>query len=238
MADESTESTVSGDATQNAGGESAQQEQTQDLSGDTLLTRADAGKETDTEQGDKQSAKDVGKEAKEGKDGQGSDKDADDQLSKVPDSPDGYALSFAEGTRVDEALLGDFRSTAHELGLSQAQAQKIAELYAGYVPKAAEQAQKAQQEALLSARKQWEAEITKSPSFAADRGLAQAALRQYGSQELYALLDQTNLGSHPEMFNFIVKVGKALAEPGFKGGAGPRSAKTAAEVLYPDMASR
>lgn len=160
--------------------------------------------------------------------------DKDDPAAQVPDKPEGYDLTFAKETQVDTALLDGFRKTALEIGLTQGQAQKLGSLYEAHMKGAAERYQEAQTRALLDARKSWEAEISRQPGFQEDLGRIQTALRQFGDRELFDLLDQTNLGSHPKMFAFMAKVGKALAEPGFHGShAG--EAKSAAEVLYPDM---
>ena len=160
--------------------------------------------------------------------------DKDDPAAQVPDKPEGYDLTFAKETQVDTALLDGFRKTALEIGLTQGQAQKLGSLYEAHMKDAAERYQEAQTRALLDARKGWEAEISRQPGFQEDLGRIQTALRQFGDRELFDLLDQTNLGSHPKMFAFMAKVGKALAEPGFHGSH-TGEAKSAAEVLYPDM---
>lgn len=160
--------------------------------------------------------------------------DKDDPAAQVPDKPEGYDLTFAKETQVDAALLDGFRKTALEIGLTQGQAQKLGNLYEAHMKDAAERYQEAQTRALLDARKGWEAEISRQPGFQEDLGRIQTALRQFGDRELFDLLDQTNLGSHPKMFAFMAKVGKALAEPGFHGSH-TGEAKSAAEVLYPDM---
>lgn len=165
---------------------------------------------------------------------QGNQGKPDDPAAKVPDKPEGYDLKFAAETQVDNDLLGDFRKTAKEIGLTQGQAQKLGSMYEARMAEAGKRMVEAQTQAMLEARKGWEAEITKRPAFEAERGHIQAAMRQFGDKELFDLLDQTNLGSHPKMWDFMAKVGKALAEPGFRG-ENTGQAKSAAEVLYPDM---
>lgn len=205
---------------------------TGDPSDGSLMSRtASEGEGKDDPEGGKGTEGSGDKDTPDGKDG---DKDKDDPAAQVPDKPEGYDLKFAEETQVDTALLDGFRKTALEIGLTQGQAQKLGSLYEAHMKDAAELYQEAQTKALLEARKSWEAEISKQPGFQEDLGRIQAALRQFGDKELYDLLDQTNLGSHPKMFAFMAKVGKALAEPGFHGSH-TGEAKSAAEVLYPDM---
>lgn len=174
-----------------------------------------------------------GKKPEGDKDAEGKDKE-EDPSAKVPEKPEGYDLKFAPETQVDEALLDGFRKTAVELGLTQGQAQKLGSMYEAHMVNAGKLFVEAQTKALLEARKGWEADIAKRPAYEADLGRIQSCLRQFGDRELYDLLDQTNLGSHPKMFDFMAKVGKALAEPGFRG-AGSGEEKSAAEVLYPGM---
>jgi hypothetical protein len=169
-----------------------------------------------------------------GGDGAGDKAGDADPSAEVPDKPEGYDLKFSAETVVDKELLSGFRKAAHEMGISVGQARKLAALYEGHAAQGAEKARAEQARFLLEARRGWEAEIQKSPSFEADRANIQAALRRFGDPELYGLLDQTNLGSHPRMWAFMAAVGRALAEPGFRGGnAGGE--KSIAETLYPNM---
>ena len=148
-----------------------------------------------------------------------------DPLAQVPESPDGYTLAFGEGVTVDTGLLGTFQTTAHELGLNQGQAQKLAELYATHTA-GAEQKQTA---ALKQTVTGWEKEITASPGFEGQNADAQRALASFGSAELFEVMDQTLIGSHPAMFNFMANIGKALAEPDFKGKGGNGSSSMSTE---------
>ena len=157
-----------------------------------------------------------------------------DEAESVPAGPDGYELEFAETTQVDQDLLSDFQKAAHELGISRSKAQKLASMYEAYASRAAEHVRAGQQKVLEAAKTRWEAEIQSSAGFAQEREHARSALRQYGDAELYDLLDQTNLGSHPKMWAFLSKVGKALAEPGFHGRGSNRE-RSAAEIMYPDQ---
>lgn len=190
-------------------------------SGRSLMSR-------DAKAGQQPEGRDAGQQEQDGQE------KPDDPAAKVPDKPEGYDLKFSPETQVDNDLLGDFRKTAKEIGLTQGQAQKLGSMYEARMAEVGKRMVEAQTQAMLEARKGWEAEITKRPAFQAEQGHIRAALRQFGDQELFDLLDQTNLGSHPKMWDFMAKVGKALAEPGFRGGNSGQ-AKSAAEVLYPNM---
>lgn len=204
------------------------------LKGNSLMTKPEGeGPDNEADKGGQESGTDKKGGTDEQKDGQ-KDKGADDPAAKVPDKPEGYELKFSEETQVDTELLSSFRCAAHELGIPQGQAQKLAEMYEAHAAKAGERAVEAQQKAMDEARAKWEGEIEKSPSFVQDREHIRSALRQYGDQELYDLLNQTNLGSHPKMWSFMAKVGKALAEPGFHGKNSGKD-RSAADVLYPNQ---
>jgi hypothetical protein len=187
------------------------QEQATEFEGNSLLT-----KPYDYKVADGQEGKDAGKD------------------DPVPGKPEGYALKFAEGTQVDAELLAGFQKAAHKVGIGQIQAQKLAEMYEAHAARAGERMQAQQQQAIDAAKAKWEAEIQGLPNFAQEREHARAALRQYGDNELFGLFDQTNLGSHPKMWAFLARVGKALAEPGFHGKSGDRE-MTAAEIMYPNQ---
>ncbi|MDR1242317.1 MAG: hypothetical protein LBM00_06010 [Deltaproteobacteria bacterium] len=205
--------------------------------GETLLTGLEEKAEENGEGGKAGNAdKDASaKDRAGGTSGGDKAKSADGSGGEVPDTPEGYKLKFAETVRPDEELLGNFKQTAHELGLSLKQAQRLSELYIGHAVRLEEKALDSQTSALLAARKQWESEIKKSASFEQDKSLARKALKRFGNQELYDLLDQTNLGAHPRMFSFMAEIGKALAEPGFKGNSAAREEKSIARILYPEM---
>jgi len=133
---------------------------------------------------------------------------------------DEVLVAFAEGTQVDTELLGQFQKTAREVGLSQGQAQKVADLYAGHVAGLARKFQEAQTVALNDYINTQNAELGARPGFKEDLALARKTLKEFGSEDLADVLRQTALGSHPALFDFMVKVGRALGEPGFKGGPG------------------
>ena len=158
-----------------------------------------------------------------------------DAADVVPDKPDGYALQFAEGLAVDNALLGGFKNTAHELGLNQNQAQKLADMYVKHMTDSAKSFNDAQSKALSEAQQGWEKEITSRPAFKQEVADARRVMAQYGSPELNAIMDQSLMGSHPVFFDFVVKVGKALAEPEVRGMAGSDKKVPLADRLWPDM---
>ena len=208
--------TGSGGDDSQAQGQAQSQTQGQD-SGRTLLTQQDKAA------GQQQAQKDD------------VSKTPGDAADVVPDKPDGYALQFAEELAVDNALLGGFKNTAHELGLNQNQAQKLADMYVKHMTDSAKSFNDAQTKALSEAQQGWEKEITSRPAFKQEVADARRVMAQYGSPELNAIMDQSLMGSHPVFFDFVVKVGKALAEPEVRGMAGSDKKTPLADRLWPNM---
>jgi hypothetical protein len=142
-----------------------------------------------------------------------------------------YQLTFAEGLEIDAELLGRFRETARELGLTADQAQKVADLYAGQ----AQNFQAAQVKALNDYIEAKNAELAERPGFREELVLARKTLLEFGSAELAEALQQTAMGSHPALFDFMVKVGRALGEPAFRGGpSGPEPPPLHERLWGPD----
>ena len=209
-----------------AGQEQGQSQEQSQTTGRTLLTQ--------TEEGTADAAGAAGQQQQAQKDDvQKTPGDA--AAAVVPDTPDGYALQFSEGLDVDNALLGGFKNTAHELGLNQNQAQKLADMYVNHMKDSAKSFNDAQTKALSEAQQSWEKEITSRPAFKQEVSDARRVLVQYGSPELSAIMDQSLMGSHPVFFDFVVKVGKALAEPELRGMAGSDKKVPLADRLWPTM---
>ena len=155
---------------------------------------------------------------------------APDPALAVPEKPEGYAFTFDEGVSVDDALLNDFKGLAHELGINQTQAQKLAGFYAHSIASSAQ----SQQVALAEMEKGWIEQIKSDPKYAENLTHATRAMEQFSTPELVGIFQESRLGSHPEMVNFMVKVGKSLAEPAFKTGEAGGE-KSIAEILYPNQ---
>ena len=189
---------------------------------DSLLTREEDGE--------------GGKSAGDNADGKKKAGEDADPMTLIPESPDGYDLKFGEDITVDEGLLNSFKAEAHSLGIPQGQAQKLADFYVKHAGESFKAAHEAQNAALMEAKKGWEAEITSRPEFKQEVAEARRTLKAFGGPELDPLLKQSMLGSHPAFFDFVVKVGKALAEPDARGaGYGSGKEKPLADRLWPNM---
>ena len=86
----------------------------------------------------------------------------------------------------------------------------------------------------------WEEELKADKDFggeAFDKNVATAikGLEAVGSPELRQMLDQTGLGSHPEIVRAFKKVGELVADAPFATGAQPAQSASPAARMYPNM---
>ena len=149
------------------------------------------------------------------------------------ESSGNYQLTFAPGLELDHELLNDYHEIAHELGLNQNQAQRLADLYAERISGSADKFQSELMGNIKEQNQVWEEEIRQSPNFRKDLDCATRTLARFGEEKLYQVLNQSGLGSNPAMFRFTAAVGKALGEPGFKGKTAQHSTDPA-QVMYPN----
>ena len=154
-------------------------------------------------------------------------------LNDELESSGNYQLTFAPDLELDHELLNDYHEIAHELGLSQNQAQRLADLYAERISGNTEKFQSELMGNIKEQNQLWEEEIKKSPTFKKDLDCATRTLARFGDDKLYQVLNQSGLGSNPAMFRFTAAVGQALGEPGFKGKTSQYSTDPA-QVMYPN----
>lgn len=132
-----------------------------------------------------------------------------------------YDLKLPEGL-VKGDLMDSLKEFAKEKGLTQDEAQKLADLGVkqaqGFVAQLAE-AQKTQTAEWATAT-QTDKEIggDKLPE---NLAAAKKALDSFGNPGFKKLLNESGLGNHPEIVRFMVKAGKAISEDGrlVTGGA-------------------
>lgn len=140
-----------------------------------------------------------------------------------------------EGVTLDPEVTGQFKTLAKELNLSQAQAQKLADMGASITQK-----QAGQTSALLEqARIEWTNNAKNDKEFggealAANMAVARKAMDEFGTPELKSLLNESGLGNHPEIIRAFYRAGKAISEDTFVGGgtSASKQPKTDADVFY------
>lgn len=148
-------------------------------------------------------------------------------------------LTLPEGWAVDGGVMDTFKTTAKELGLKSAQAQKLTDIYV----QAQTLAQQHQQQAIAQQQQQWADAIKADPDIGGanieqSRHAARRAVAYAGGTELGQLLEATGLGNHPTLVKAFTKIGKALADDRISGTAstpGPRERTREEELraMYP-----
>lgn len=153
------------------------------------------------------------------------------------DKPDGppeaYDFKAPEGVALDPVAVEAFAPVAKDLGLTQAQAQRVVDLYAGL--------QQSQAEAQAEQVKAWAKAVTTDKEiggakWAENRAVIARARDAFATPELVSLMEQTGLGSHPEVIKLFVRVGKAISDDGHVIGGNPGPDPRSAEGFYARMA--
>lgn len=157
-----------------------------------------------------------------------------DELKKEG-PPEKYEIKFEEGRQVDAVVLGDFESVAKELGLSQAQAQKLAD----FGPKISDLVIAKNNAALKDAQTKWHEQSVGDKEFGGTKynenlSIAKRALDNFASPELVQLLKDTGLQMHPEVIRLFYKAGKTISEDKIVNGGNSSKAETRspADILY------
>ncbi|BBI47343.1 hypothetical protein [Pseudomonas phage HU1] len=166
---------------------------------------------------------------------------AEAKANEVPETYEAYKLP--EGVQVDEALLGEFNTVAKELGLTQAQAQKLVDLQA----KTAAAGETGREEFLAQALKTqsdaWVNEIKSDPElggakFDATVSTAVKAISTFFGDDFRQLLNDSGIGNNPALIRGMHKIGLAISEdklviPG--SDASVTEDKRAADVMFGDV---
>lgn len=131
--------------------------------------------------------------------------------------PEAYEFVAPEGITLDPAAVEAFAPVAKDLGLSQSQAQRVVDLYAGL--------QQSQAEAQAAQAQEWAKQVTTDKEiggakWAQNQALIAQARDQFASPELVQLMEQTGLGNHPEVIKMFVRIGKQIADDGHVTGSG------------------
>ena len=179
--------------------------------------------------GDKQQASE-GQNQVEGQKGSDTGKTEGDaegkpEGDKPQGAPEKYEFKAPEGREFDAEIIKNFSDVAKELNLPQDAAQKMLDRVAPII----EQRQLQQIEAV---RQQWTEQSVSDKEFGGDKlkenlAVAKKALDSFGSPQLRELLEQSGLGSHPEMIRLMYRAGKAISEDKYVGpssGAGAKGA--------------
>lgn len=141
-----------------------------------------------------------------------------DEAEKPPET---YTFSLPEGMELDEDGAAQFQELGKELGLTQAQADKLIGVYANRMQQQAESGADALMAQAKAQSQTWREE-TLADTEIGESGLTDAgrAVERFGSDSLKKLLDESGMGNHPDVVRFCMRVGKAFAEDSLETGTG------------------
>jgi hypothetical protein len=162
--------------------------------------------------------------------------DSEDSQEQQEQEPS-YDFEPPENIQVDEDMKTQFQEIAKEEQLSEEAAKKLWDLGMQQIQNS--DPNQWVSETIEKNREQWVGETTKDSEIGGDnlettRQNAKLAVRQFGNEKFFDVLEKSGLESHPEVVRFLNKVGQNLGEdqnvqPGT--GANQRSL-TPAEILY------
>lgn len=157
----------------------------------------------------------------------------EEDAAKAPGAPEAYAFRAPEGVALDPAAVEAFAPVARDLNLTQEQAQRFVDLYAGL--------QARQAEAQSEQAQRWAEQVRDDPEIGGrhmvDRvEAANKALGRFGTPALAEVLKATGLCNHPEMVRAWAAVGKAIADDAHVAGGHPGPEPRSAESFYARMA--
>lgn len=151
---------------------------------------------------------------------------ASESTDKLQGAPEKYEFVAPQGVTYDDVVIGQFSEIAKELNLPQDSAQRILDKVAPVI-------QARQNEALVTARSEWE-QASKSdkefggPQIMENLAVANKALNTFGTPELRSMLNESGLGNHPEVIRLLYRAGKAISEDNFVG-SGQKGTSTAGD---------
>ena len=160
---------------------------------------------------------------------------ADEPVAVEGEPEEGYAdFTLPEGQEMDEALLGKASTLFKDVGLTQEQAQKFIDFQAAQMKANND----ASNESFNASQKEWVDQIKADKDIGGDNfntsvANAKAALEKFGTPELTQMLDESGMGSHPELIRLLSTVGALTREDNPLTGNPSKAKKSRADILYP-----
>ena len=204
---------------------------------ETLMTEANQTNEGDTQQSvdatTEQSAEattETEQQAESVQDQQGSDESNVESETSETEASEGAPEKYEFNSKVADApdeldpeVLTAFGEVAKDLDLPQEAAQKVLDKVAPVI-----QARQAKE--VEKARADWATKSQSDEEFGgenlgANLEIAKSSLKEFGTDALKSLLQESGLGNHPEVIRFMYRAGKAISEDGYVGNSQGANAK-------------
>lgn len=147
-----------------------------------------------------------------------------------------YTLTMPEGVELDAQLLDAISPKFKELGLTNKQAQSLADSFIAHQ----QETMKARVEEWSNTVSSWAENAKKDPEIGGSKWdetarLAGGVVSRFGTPELAAYLDETGAGNHPEMIRLMAKIGSVISEdrPASGGTAAKPAQDQPENILFP-----
>lgn len=196
---------------------------------DQATSGEESEKPADDESGS-ESTDEAGSESKEGESDKG-------QESDEGKSTDAFELKLSENTTLDDKHVEDLTAFAKEKGLSQEVAQEILsreeKAVSSYIESAEAESNKMVED--------WRKEVENDKELGGDNlketvAAARGALKEFGSEDLVKLLDESGYGNHPLVIKFLKNTYDKISDDSLvQPGAGGTKTKSLAETFYPNQ---
>lgn len=168
------------------------------------------------------------------------DGQADADKAKAPETYE--AFTMPEGVQVDEAALAKATPIFKDIGLDQAQAQKLVSHFAQMQL----EAQQLQLRGFNQVKKDWQAELTADADFGGDNlkqttGAAKDVLMRFGDAKLRSDLKEWGWSNHPGLIKLLARVKAKLSDDTLVTAdttAQPAPKQTLDQVLWPSNSQK
>jgi predicted XRE-type DNA-binding protein len=152
---------------------------------------------------------------------------------KAAQVPEKYDFKVPEGMQLDQKLVDEITPLFKEAKISQAQAQKLADVYVKRIADAGKESEKAAEDNFKKHIDGLKEECTKKFT-KEDLAFAAKSRDRFISKELMEALNLSGFANHPEFVGLMIKVGKVISEGKvIEGpGAGSPGSKDAKTILY------
>ena len=178
---------------------------------------------------------DVEKQAEDAGDGDREEGDSDKSDKAKEEVPETYDLTAPEGQELDAEAVEAFTPLAKELGLSNAQAQKLTDLHAAAIQREGQATLDRHVEMVNG----WSKETMADPEIGGDKleetkRLGDAAVKHAFDAETVTLLKHFGLLNHPGFIRGMRGFGKIVTDDRFIQSTGHAAPRSRAERMYPD----
>lgn len=120
--------------------------------------------------------------------------------------------------KIDKTRFDGWRKALHEQGVPKAAAEKLIGKFLTDEHTQMVEAEKARVKALadneIAVQQEYGAKFEETLNY------ARWTAKTFGDEKLLGMLEQTGLGSHPDVVRFFAKVGRAMADDKLRGGGG------------------